>query len=223
MPASSHAQPDPGGSFSSENGPQVVVRAGEYFVCSACGTMVRLPAEVVGQLVLTAAPTPEKQPVAATPEREEPARSMPHAAVSPQADQVSVKATATVRRPSKARPSRPRRPQQPQRVSLAGEMIDGLRVPSGDELDRALAWVSFHLRVLDRQGSEIARLQKLLKEQAADKGRSPLPHTDVENACQEQTQAPSDLPRAPHAQEDLGVVPEADHKSERDANERGPP
>ena len=33
-------------------GPQVVVRAGKSFVCMACGTLVEIPADVVGQYVL---------------------------------------------------------------------------------------------------------------------------------------------------------------------------
>ncbi|MFN3151069.1 hypothetical protein [Bremerella sp.] len=176
-------QPEPSGSFSEENAPQVVVRAGKHYVCSSCGTLVEIPAEVVGQLVLAAAPSPQEEASPPTPPQ---APSTVIAAPSPQ-------------------PPRPKRPSKPQRPSFVGETIDGLRVPSANELDRALAWVSFHLRVLDRQGSEIKRLQKAIED------RNP----PVQQASDRRAQAEP-------AQQDASSEPQPS-QNHTDQQERGPP
>lgn len=176
-------QPECSGKLSTESQPQVVVRAGKYYVCSACGTMVEIPADVVGQLVFAVDPSPQAHD---SPQREpqpsdppEPA-SMPAQPSSPvsthhsggrarpvahttQATKSWGQDTATVGQQQHARPPRPRRPKAPQRPLYAGQTIDGLVVPTASSLDRAIAWVTFHLTVLDRQGNEFNRLKKLLK------------------------------------------------------------
>lgn len=162
------AQSEQSGQLSPESKPQVVVRAGKYFLCSACGTMVQVPAEVVGQLVIAVGHPSQDTHVEKThvPEesgeqvchREEPTPHVPASDVP-----IAVEDRPDATRHQKVRPPRPKRPKEPQPVSFAGTTIDGLRVPTSHQLDRALAWVTFHLKVLDRQGSEVARLKKLLK------------------------------------------------------------
>ncbi|WP_207399344.1 hypothetical protein, partial [Bremerella alba] len=133
-----NAQLDPSGSFSSENAPQVVLRAGKAFVCSACGTLVEVPAQVVGRKV-----TPVEH--AARPGVSPVERSQPE----PPASDVSANQSGGLndvadRKAAAAKVSKPK----PRR-------IDGIRVPSAQEMDRALAWVSFHLKLLGLQGGEV--------------------------------------------------------------------
>ncbi|QDU78146.1 hypothetical protein Pan97_52280 [Bremerella volcania] len=202
--SSTPAQTDRRGSLSPESGPQVVVRAGKTFVCSACGTLVEVPADVVGQLVLAVDPSPQDEPVETEPEGRVPA-----------------KAKTRPSRPKKirpARPSRPKRPEQPERVSLVGEIIDGLRVPSGKQLDRALAWVSFHLKVLDRQGSELKRLQKLLKQRSMDRVPRSSPLGRAKEVAAEVSIGTLAGTKPRHAHADLGVAPTVGN-----TKERGPP
>ncbi len=52
MSSSTHAQPEHHGASPPGAAPQVVVRAGKTYVCTACGTLVEIPAEFVGQFVL---------------------------------------------------------------------------------------------------------------------------------------------------------------------------
>lgn len=167
-----------GGTLSTESSAQVVVRADKVYLCSSCGTLVEVPADVVGQLVLAVnhAPqetTPPISTTASTPATTRPATSTSkqHAGGTSGTASKSTQSHVNVveDRPSagfapKARPARPRRPMAPQPVRFVGQTIDGLTVPSAGQLDRALKWVSFHLRVLDRQGSEVKRLKKLLKQ-----------------------------------------------------------
>ncbi|MFN3153206.1 hypothetical protein [Bremerella sp.] len=207
-----HRQPESSGATE----PQVVVRAGKYYVCSACGTMVELPDEVVGQLVLAAAPTQEpaaqKSPAAASQASDRPSakvdRRTPATTTTP-----PVKSTLR-----SGAPLRPRRPQAPRRESFVNMTIDGLRVPSAQQLDRALAWVSFHLRVLDRQGSEIKRLKKLLKEQSTDQVPRPSPLGREKTDCVPESHAPGDHQPPRHAHEDVSMAPKLRNKTER-----GPP
>ena len=202
----SHAQ--------AESAPQVVVRADKYFICSACGVLVEIPPEVVGQLVLAASPASQDAKVKEAAPRKEPVT----ATDSP----MSGKAVAT-----QVAPPRPRRPQRPKRLAFVGETIDGLQVPSGQQLDRALKWVSFHLRVLDRQNSEINRLKKLLKQRSAG-----IASTDTKQASRQHPNTPmhysgascprprghDDPHQPPHAHEDVSMAPEKHTKIER-----GPP
>ncbi|MFN3149926.1 hypothetical protein [Bremerella sp.] len=192
-----HDSPEKSGPRPSERQPQVVVRAGKTFLCGACGTLVEVPAEVVGQLVLAVGqsapqprddnPPPQREPVAAQPLPKPPAR--------------------------------PKRPPQPKRPTLVGQTIDGLMVPSGKQLDRALAWVSFHLRILDRQGSELKRLQKLRKDRlsASPLGEASSPHPQA--STQQERCAPAERPIS----EDAGATMEKASPCAKQKRERGPP
>ena len=232
--SSSHAQPDPRGSFSTENAPQVVVRAGKTFVCSACGTLVEIPAEVVGQLVLAVNPSPQPSPdsPSGSPPDNKPApkeASQPTASTSPDSSAVASDRPACSRTydapqaQQTLRAPRPRRPKQPFRESFVGQTIDGLTVPSAGELDRALKWVSFHLRVLDRQGSEIKRLKKLLKQRPTIPVPRPSPHGLASDAGAREPVSPTDGAPKGHAQADLGVAPQQEEAARGSAKERGPP
>ncbi|WDI42270.1 hypothetical protein [Bremerella sp. P1] len=212
------AQPDPSGSFSPENAPQVVVRAGKTYVCSACGTLVEIPADVVGQLVVAVDHSSQDQQDSEPDAREEATSVVP--AVDPVAsgNTVQTEQRPPATKPKPSRPLRPKRPEQPESNSLTGELIDGLRVPSARQLDRALAWVSFHLKVLDRQGSEINRLRKLLKKRSTSGVPRPSLLGRAEEVPQQQAVGRAGRAKPRHAQADLGVVPDRDHETER-----GPP
>ncbi|MEW4561219.1 hypothetical protein AB1K70_01765 [Bremerella sp. JC770] len=156
-------------SASAGHTPQVVVRAGKTYLCSACGTLVEVPAEVVGQLVRVVACSPngaseENLPPAETPSQTHVTPSTP----SP---------TAASPKKCSKRP-RCRQPSQP--IAAKHPIIDGLCLPTAQQLNGALAWVSFHLKVLDRQGSELQQLKKRLKRRPAAgvHAERPVPHTD---------------------------------------------
>lgn len=180
------SQPDPAGSFSIENGPEVVVRAGKYYVCSSCGTLVEIPADVIGQLVIVVKPEPPVETPSEESSKTKPTASAaaddqakPSPGPSAHAAHGSQASMGTTPLPSKTKqhhPSRPSRPKQPGRVSFVGQTIDGLVVPSAEQLDRAFAWVTFHLTVLDRQGAEIKRLQKVIKKRCRPKRCGPPVH-----------------------------------------------
>lgn len=185
MKSSSREQPDQHGSLSPENAPQIVVRAGKHFICSACGVLVEIPADVVGQLVLVPAQSVPSEPdeQSGSPENPPPSNSSEHAAAEAPGESQPRSPAVT---PHNKQPARPRtdapspryRPQngrsnyrrRPHRPSFVGQEIDGLRVPSAEELDLAFKWVEFHLTVLDRQGAEIKRLTKLLKNKRKQTG-----------------------------------------------------
>jgi len=200
MSSSASAQPDPRGSFPEGNAPWVVVRAGKTYLCSSCGTLVEVPADVVGQLVIALNPAqPEEpspeEPIAPTPSAS--SESTDHAddqavsaSIITQAPRPNGPKRASGSRCDRPRPARPRRPKAPRMSSRRGQMIDGLRVPTAKELDRALAWVSFHLKVLDRQGSELNRLKKQIKKRS-----------------QPEQGAPQPLARETHAHADVGMAP----------------
>ena len=209
---------------------QVVVRAGKYFACSSCGVMVELPEEVVGQLVLAVAPSsPEStEPEPAEPEtvaRQSAAPAEATAKIPAQparpSSAVAVSSTSPASSVRPQRPPRPRRPRTPARESFAGQIIDGLRVPTGGQLDRALAWVSFHLRVLDRQSGELNRLQKLLKQQRV---AGPQPRGDAKVDTPQEPVHSARGTQPQHAQADLGVAPNRDIQTQRGPPQRrGPP
>jgi len=148
--SSAHDPPEPGSKSATAPQPQVVVRAGKYFICTACRTLVELPPDVVGQLVGIAEHALEE---IATPDA---AKRSATTTIEPTAE-VPPKRNSSKRKPPK--------PNQP--ACLTGQTIDGLRVPSGKQLGIAMSWVSFHLKVLDRQGSEFDRLRKRRKKRRA--------------------------------------------------------
>lgn len=192
-----HDSPEKSGPRPSERQPQVVVRAGKTFLCTACGTLVEVPAEVVGQLVLAVGPPAPEETVDNSPPKREPVAAEP----SP-----------------KPQPQR-KRPPQPKRPTLVGEKIDGLIVPSGKQLDRALAWVSFHLRVLDRQGSEIKRLQKLRKDRLNASSPGEAPCRKPKASTQQERCAPAESPIS----EDAGATTDKASPCAKQKRERGPP
>ncbi|QDU76783.1 hypothetical protein Pan97_38400 [Bremerella volcania] len=195
--SSIHQQPEPGG----KRKPQVVVRAEKYFVCSSCGVMVEIPEDVVGQLVIAVDPAPQEKTVEQSVACEEttPAATIPLA------------------------PPRPKRPKQPKRTHLTGEIIDGLRVPRSAELDRALAWVTFHLKVLDRQGSELKRLKKLLENESTARGPCLRPHGYAKKFADIELQNSLGHPCEDHAHSNVSMVPERRLQNASQTQERGPP
>ena len=199
-----HEPTQPGGA----NAPQVVVRAGKTFVCSSCGTLVEIPAEVVGQLVLAAAPASQDKPGSESPpeENKPPANEPERHARQTQPVLTQQPSRQTVS--AKLRTQRPKRPQRPQPERFTGTMIDGLRVPSGQQLDRALKWVSFHLRVLDCQSGEIKRLQTLLKQPPSIRvpRPSPLGRASETQSLSRPEQRPQ--PNQEHAHEDVSMAPQ---------------
>ncbi|MFN3152525.1 hypothetical protein [Bremerella sp.] len=214
--SSSPAHPQPSDQRSTECQPQVVVRAGKHYVCSACGTLVEIPAEVVGQLVIAVDPAPQsKSPRQADSRKEDPQTEnaqpgKPQVAAAPSrrpiaslpssgGDGRGTSASHSTQTTRRLKPARPRHPKRPPRENFAGQTIDGLIVPTGAKLDRALAWVSFHLRVLDRQGTEFDRLRKLLKKQRQKHSRAGAAHAIVappDNQKRPRVPRPSLLGRA---------------------------
>lgn len=209
MKSSPHVNPDRQGSLSQENAPRVVVRAGKYFVCSSCGTMVEIPADVVGKMVLVLEQYPPGQAEPRHPSAESSSTdNPPPIVVANQPAPTTRRRTVPTSAPSASsaaragssprhssspgnRPARPERPRRPGPASFAGRLIDGLRVPSGQELDRALAWVTFHLQVIDRQVAEIQRLKKLLKQR-------PVPARPPSSSQAENRQIPADTAPGPN-------------------------
>ncbi|QDU75774.1 hypothetical protein Pan97_28160 [Bremerella volcania] len=196
--SSNHHTSEQNGALSRERKPQVVVRAGKTYVCSSCGTLVEIPADVVGQLVIAVDPSQSDETVEPSPVSEKPSRATPIAKAPP----------------------RPKRPQPPKRVSFTGETIDGLRVPSSQQLDRAFSWVTFHLKVLDRQGSEIKRLKNLLRQQPMP-CRDPREHAMKASAAESNRLHDQSCER--HAREDEDMVPERRPNCASQTSERGPP
>lgn len=220
MSSLSPQQSDPRGSFSAENAPRVVVRAGKTYVCSSCGTLVEIPAEFVGQLVTVPqqaspeTPTPEEPASDVSPKIEEPPKKpatfefVTSDTPDDPVEDFAVTSSRTGRadhssppHAGKPRPARPRRPQQPAPMAYVGQTIDGLIVPSAEQLQRAQAWITFHQKVLKRQEQELRQLTKLVK-----KRQSPGQH------------APQPQAAARHAHADVSMAPTLDN-----THERGPP
>ncbi|MFN3150172.1 hypothetical protein [Bremerella sp.] len=209
-----HEPPDSGSENSPGRKPQVVVRAGKTFLCSSCGTLVEVPPEVVGQLVIAVEPTTQQEPNQEPPAQEQPPQTQSLQTQTPQK-------THAQKQHSPQRPSpRPKRPRQPQRESFVGQTIDGLQVPSAQQLDRALKWVSFHLRVLDRQGSEINRLRKLLKAHPVPR---PSPLERVREVPGQSSDELEPNVHSQHAHEDVSMAPLDATQKAALAKERGPP
>lgn len=209
--SSSHEQPEHSGKLSTERKPQVVVRADKYFVCSACGVLVEVPADVVGQLVIAVDPSPQESQVNQSPAQEEPSLLEPaeeaRASLTKSTQAVTVEPSPSPSLPQSHRLLRPKRPKRPKGECFTGELIDGLRVPTANELDRALVWVSFHLKVLDRQGSEINRLKKLLKKRLSQSGPCVRPGQTAETATAQEVFRTGDHQTGSHAHENVTMAP----------------
>jgi len=193
---------------SSENAARVIVRAEKYFLCTACGTLVEIPADVVGQVVTTIARSPSEKPAASNE-----TTSSSKTSAEPSEEQASSSEVKS------SESSHPKRCRQPKQAQHAGEIIDGLRVPSSRELDRAVAWVSFRLKLLDRQGSEVNRLRRLLKKQ-----RTPcvLSHRRVRGVDGQRSGVSAGVAMQRHAHEDESMAP-GTRSSTGPTHERGPP
>jgi len=213
--SSTNDQPDSCGSFSPENATQVVVRAGKTFVCSACGTLVEIPADLEGQWVMASASSPNN----ASDPSDAPNKVPDCVETALSRIPVSAPSTSTTSAPAtaspKRRPPRPKRPAAPKPVCFVGQAIEGLQVPTGKELHYAMGWVSFHLKVLDRQGSEVKHLRK-----KRPKGRGPCPrprgHTEELPAEKPQGSSPNANPSQIHEGGDGEPNRDDQHK-------RGPP
>ncbi len=234
------------------------MRAGKVCLCSACGTLVEIPADVVGMLVEQGMALPpmdageklatgeedaalDKQPVVeGPPAADEPAVQQPESSSggSSQSNSSTTDTPASNTKPlpqpthspppaakrslrehlalggsvcdgagTPNHPSslRPRRgcPANSLRRSFIGQSIDGLVVPSSQQLDQAFAWVSFHLKVLDKKESEVKRLRQLLKRRVT----CPRPHGHAGSSATESARADAKTPAKRHAQADLGVAP----------------
>ncbi|MEW4561055.1 hypothetical protein AB1K70_00925 [Bremerella sp. JC770] len=193
---SAHDPPEPGSKSATTPQPQVIVRAGKYFICTACRTLVEVPPDVVGQVVGIAAHALEE---VATP------------SAAKQSSTVSEKPAAEA--PPKRKPPKP--PQRTKPACLAGQAIDGLRVPSGKQLGLAIGWVSFHLKVLDRQGSEFDRLRKPRKKrrvQPVSMSHSPA-----------QAAGATARPPTGHAHAPVDPASDASRPEPPPSQQRGPP
>ncbi|MBA2113109.1 hypothetical protein [Bremerella alba] len=210
--SSINRQAEPGRAFSSENVPPVEVRAGKHLLCSACGVTVEVPASVVGRLVATVEHSSQDAPIT---------KSLAQEPSTPQEPVSTEPSREVAQKPQLSRTKR-RKPLPGNRST--GRIIDGLRVPSAGELERAFAWVSFHLKVLDRQGSELHRLQKLLKQRSTQQGPCSASRIHGNNApaLPPIGQTPREVPT--HAQAVGGMAPtkSSTHRT-HPAQGRGPP
>ena len=200
---SSRKRPKPIGASSHENAPQVVVRAGKHYVCSACGTWVEIPADVVGQLVYVASPANDAPPSGMskdTPEvpsqvhPEKPPEATPPVVPTPPAKASPTPNTQNTSNSGAAAetPSRQPTSQTPPRKRAFPRTFDGLQVPSGRRLDHAFAWVRFQLQVLDRQDSEIKQLRKLLRQRRRQFRRAPATVHSYDDRPISKTKRPKD-------------------------------
>ncbi|PQO31030.1 hypothetical protein C5Y96_11770 [Blastopirellula marina] len=188
--------------------PTVIVRAEKTFLCTACGTLVEIPADVVGQLSYAT----KHSPPPTDPPQDAPAG--PTFNVFP----VFVVDHAPRPQPKASRPPSPKRPQTPPRKTFQGRLIDGLTVPSGRQLDQAFKWISFHLKVLDRQGTEIKRLKKRIQTNTPAKVPCPHPRGHSKQETAQQPPRPPQCEEETHAHEEMSRAPSAPR-----LKERGPP
>ncbi len=215
--SSQYHPPDQDGAISHENQPQVVVRGGKTYVCSACGTLVEIPAEFVNQfdLVDQAASPREDAAKERTPQPPPASHSAPAEVRGKQCSTRKVEHGSAHCANSNKAQSRPRSACRPPRKIFADTIIDGLRVPSAQKLDRAFAWVSFQLKVVDRQDSEIRRLKKLLRQKPVSrpgprrqaKAREAPPGATATVARPSPSHAGEDIPTAPDKKTPKGREP----------------
>lgn len=215
------------GASSYESAPKVMVRAGKHYVCSACGTWVEIPADVVGQMVYVPSPAdepPPRDPLNNT--RKAPSEVLPRQ--TPEATPPDVPTPVAPTPPAKAsaaqntqnpgaaaeEPLRQPTPQTPPRKRAVPRTIDGLQVPSGRRLDHAFAWVRFHMQVLDRQDSEIKQLKKLLRQRRRQFRRTPATDHSYDDRPIAKTKRPSNAsppvpcPKQTPAEKPIAVPPE---------------
>jgi len=188
-------QSEASGGRSRERAPQVVVRAGKTFVCSACGTWVQVPDDVVGQWVVVA--DQSGQTAAVSDETATDPRASSDSVTHP-ADEAACSSAAVTpavpaeedaspysredrsQRPCSAKPrkrcaAKRKLPRPACAGSSAEERIDGLRVPTAGELERLLAWIDYRLKRLN----ELQRLEKELERQKAKRLREDVDPSPV--------------------------------------------
>jgi len=200
-----HNPVTPGGGLSNESPPQVVVRAGKTYVCSACGTLVEIPADVVGQLIVVPAAAEREEEAASSIDRERPAPDKRESSVKPER---LVKPESSV--PAETRLLRPSRPQPPRPATSRRERIDELVVPTTKEMERLLAWIEYRLQQL--------RLLKQQEKQLTPKKRPQVPCCHPRRPAKPIPVRPRKGLMRRHAHADVGMAPELG-----DGNERGPP
>jgi len=213
-----------GGGRSCRSAPQVVVRAGKTWVCSACGVLVEVPPELVGQMVIVPEEAEQPEPAAASLADEVASREeAPPAEVG--ADTAPCARQAEGNSPA-ARLRRPKRPRWPAEVSSPRERIDGLIVPTTQEMDRLWAWVSYRLKQLD-----LLKQQENVLHQSPAKRRRPQgrtapkrlvsgnpPRRHAEKVPLRKRKDPLPGQPARHAYADVSMAPELNKKQGR-----GPP
>jgi len=192
----------PGGGFSTESAPQVIVRAGETFVCSACGALVEVPAEVVGQMIV---PVQQIEPPAAEPSP--PAREPGPTVRSGESPSPSAPAP-------KVRPPRPVRPRQPLHMDDQPERIDGLVVPTTKQIERLLAWIEYRLGRL----SALQQIEKQLDRQKPQRVRGARPRRHAKQVPLRQRYGKRKFTKPTHAHDDVGMAPKTEN-----LHQRGPP
>ncbi len=227
--------------------PQVVVRAGKHYVCSACGTLIEIPADVAEQYILVAPSNPQTDTAKPPITRKQTTPSSASPCPSSTAKEQAGSESPLQHTPAQPLPASSHRPTHSQETSsrgstrptsrrtrlvsrpiFAGKRIDGLHVPTGKQLDGAFKWISFQLKVLDRKDSEIKQLKKLLRQQAArpkPRGR-PQPagkESDNQAAIKRKRRAAIE-----HAHADVGkapayAAPAREPPSPEQICERGPP
>ena len=211
--SSNHEPPEQDGAISHENQPQVIVRGGKTYVCSACGTLVEIPADIAEQFVLVKPSPAETEKPKEPPQPPEP----PRPGDSHETTTTAASPNRSFTSPASGSPPRRRSaPKRPPRPNFTGHTIDGLRVPSAHQFDRAVNWVSFHLKVLDRQHTEVRRLAKLLKQQRKKTAscRKPRPASAPARPVKKHPE---------HAHEDVSMAPACSFDHADVAHKRGPP
>jgi len=195
-----HNPVSPGGGRATASPPQVVVRAGKTYACTACGTLVEIPAEVVGQLVAVPEKTARKEITERSPEREQPASEMCASAESSE----ERRSTQNVRR------CQPTRRIQPAQVLPERERIDGLIVPTAQEMERLLGWIEYRLQRL----KFLQQLEKQLTRQSSEQ----VPVRRLGRPTKRVPTRPRNGLRRRHAHADVSMAPETN-----EAHQRGPP
>ncbi len=212
--SSNHESPEQDGAISHENQPQVIVRGGKTYVCSACGTLVEIPADIAEQFVLVKPSAAENEKPKEPPQPPEHSRSSD----SPKQPTSATSSNRSLTSLASGPPPRRQTPlNRPPRPNFIGKTIDGLRVPSAHQLDRAVNWVSYQLKILDRQHTEVHRLAKLLKQQqkkTTASCRKPRPDSAPARPVKK-------YPK--HAHEDVSMAPQSSFDHADVAHKRGPP
>jgi len=173
---------------SGANIPQVVVRAGKTYVCSACGTLVEIPAEFVGQIMMAPECSEEREPPTNDDAPAEPSPKKPAGGY-----------------PSPAKDS-PRRSFSP-KACPERERIDGLIVPTTGEMERLLAWIDYRLKRIDAL--------KRLEEQLSRQKTAPMPRRRPHRPAKRVPLRRRAAATRRHAHADVSMAPEFAPAKER--------